>query len=381
MKSPLKRLSYVLAFVGDATLTRPKLTKENTSDNLLSYYSSSIANEGRDYSRSRSAEKPLSSRASNTHAQKAPATTSASSSSDYSDDSKVPDTRAVSSEASSSVTRRSGTPSTGGADKRRIAIVQMDSVSETLRKSTSTSDTASSSNSVRSRRVGANNLSGLALVAPPDASLRSYTHFTPPSTAPVTADLGHHRSASESPADRSNIPSRDSGTVGAVQGTPRTKTAPFISQNNTRNTKEEDKNNSRYSPLDGFRRSTASRSPSPTKQPNRVGSSVEFTSPLNRTATRPQMMSSMQVMTPSIGEGKQIDMPVAGPVVIKLDNLPLRASHSSPSWRSDSPTLSQGTASNHGSAFSSATSSYLRYEPGKYLRYQLVDQPFNLHLR
>ena len=78
-----------------------------------------------------------------------------SSASDYSYDSDAK------SEAS---TRRGTTPSKGGADRRRVAIVQMPSF--------------------RSRR----GQSGLALVAPPDAAPTNYTHLTPPPTANIPSD-------------------------------------------------------------------------------------------------------------------------------------------------------------------------------------------------
>lgn len=377
MKSPLKRLSYILAFIGEPTPTRPKLSKE-ASDNLLSYYSSPIADEGRDYSRPRSPEKPQANRA-HAKAKRASAVASTSSSSDYSDDSEVTDARDIPSEASSSVTRRSGTPSKGGADKRRIAIVQMDPVSDTACKSTS--DTASTSNSIRSRRGNANSLAGLALVAPPDAAVKSYTQLTPPSTAPPAAadyrsnshlmddhENGHHRSSSATTSHAGRL-SRDThtGSVGSTQGT-RAAAAPFLPANNDKtkkNTKPDDKNILILASLDVSQRSATSQSSSPATHSDLVDRGRNVVSPLDR-MTSPQMKSPLPIVTPSIGEGKEIDKPVAGPVVVKLDNLASKTSHSAASWRSDSPTPSHGSASIHGSTYSSsATSSYLRYEPGK----------------
>ena len=78
------------------------------------------------------------------------------SSSDYSYDSDA--------KSEASTTRRGTTPSKGGADRRRVAIVQMPSF--------------------RSRRGH----TGLALVAPPDAAPTSYTHITPPPTANTPSD-------------------------------------------------------------------------------------------------------------------------------------------------------------------------------------------------
>ncbi|KJA24559.1 hypothetical protein HYPSUDRAFT_38607 [Hypholoma sublateritium FD-334 SS-4] len=358
---------------GEPTPTRPKLSKE-ASDNLLSYYSSPIADEGRDYSQQRSPEKPQSNRA-HVKAKKASAVASTSSSSDYSDDSEVTDARDIPSEASSSVARRSGTPSKGGADKRRIAIVQMDHVSDTARKSNS--DTASTNNSIRSRRGNANSFAGLALVAPPDAAVQSYAQLTPPSTAPPAAadnrsnshlmddhENGRHRSSSASPAGRL---SRDTytGSVGSAQGT-RAAAAPILPADNDKtkkNTKPDDKYNLILAPLDVSQRSATSQSSSPATHSDPVDCGRNVVSPLDRMSS-PQMMSPLPIVTPSIGEGKEIDKPVAGPVVVKLDNLASKTSHSTASWRSDSPTPSHGSASIHGSTYSSsATSSYLRYEP------------------
>ena len=61
-------------------------------------------------------------------------------------------------------TRRGTTLSKGGADRRRVAIVQMPSL--------------------RSRA----GQTGLALVAPPDAAPTNYTHLTPPPTANIPSD-------------------------------------------------------------------------------------------------------------------------------------------------------------------------------------------------
>ena len=81
------------------------------------------------------------------------------SSSDYSYDSDAK------SEAS---TRRGTTPSKGGADRRRVAIVQMPSL--------------------RSRR----GQTGLALVAPPDAAPTNYTHL-PTANIPSDQDTSLHQ--------------------------------------------------------------------------------------------------------------------------------------------------------------------------------------------
>ncbi|KAF8974654.1 hypothetical protein BDZ97DRAFT_1935452 [Flammula alnicola] len=281
-------------------------------------------------------------------------TTSTSSSSDYSYDSET-DARDVPSEASSSVTRRSGTPSKG-------AIVQMDSGRQGSYKSSS--EIASSTGSIRLRRGHKNNLTGLALVAPPDAALKSYTQLTPPSTAqsPQDKEKGHHRSASENPAGSSKKASRDTASVGTAQGS---KTAiPNLSSDNgrTKNTKHEDKNNNNGPRSDVFQRTTIPRTPSPALSKNSNSGTTADANPSMAALT-----TTSPIVTPSIGEGKEIHVPVAGPIVVNLDNLQSRKAHSATSWRSDSPTPSHGAASVHATSSpysSSATSSYLRYEPG-----------------
>ncbi|KAF8204891.1 hypothetical protein BJ912DRAFT_1052204 [Pholiota molesta] len=312
-----------------------------------------IANEARTYSRPLSPEKPHVPRTPQSKARKA--STASTSSSDYSDESEVTDiARNGASVAPSSVTKRSSTLSKGGADKRRIAIVEMDRVGEQARKSNS--DVPSSTNPARSRRPHGNTLTGLALVAPPDASLKS---------TPIQQDKGHHRSASENPADLDKAVSRDTGSVGVVAQEPKSK-PPFLSANHgpTKNTKADDKKTGISSPAHVFQPLTTSRTPSPTKHSDLGNHNRVYPSPLDRTPMSTRTVTS-QVLTPAIGEGKDIHIPVAGPVVVKLDNLPPRTAHSMASWRSESPTPSYGSGSNHGSSYSaSATSSYLHYEPG-----------------
>ncbi|KAJ3516209.1 hypothetical protein NLJ89_g1269 [Agrocybe chaxingu] len=265
MKSPLKRLSYVLAFVGDINPKRPTLVRE-PSENLLSYYESSIPNESPNYVRSSTPEKAPS-RPIHHHARKI--STTSTSSSDYSDESETTDAHDAGSETSASVTRRSNTPSKDAADRRRVAIVEMDTVHEGTLKSHS--DLASNPGSLRSRRGHNSSLAGLALVAPPDAALRTYTQLTPPSTAPATGDYdgdslvtvhqdrGHHRSASENTATKT-ASSRDTGTMGISQG------ALSSTMTERSRTRGKDKNNNKAPPPSfAFQRTTASRSPSPTR--------------------------------------------------------------------------------------------------------------------
>ena len=171
------------------------------------------------------------------------------SSSDYSYDSDEPTT-----------TRRGTTPSKGGADRRRVAIVQMPSF--------------------RSRR----GQTGLALVAPPDAAPTNYTNLTPPPTV--------------------NIPSDQ--------------------ETNSKATNDDDQSSSRRS-----------QSASKRLTPNIPLTPVSLFSPV----------------TPEIGQGKDIYIPVAGPIVVNLD------SHSRSVSRTDSPLPDRSMAG-------TPMSSFLHYQPG-----------------
>lgn len=359
MKSPLKRLSYVLAFIGDAAPTRSRSKPaKDRSDNVLSYYESSIPNE------SRNSAQPADHPPGN-HTRKA-STTSVSSDSDYSYDSETTDAKGATSEASSGVTRRSSTPSKGGADRRRVAIVQMDTVNEGSYKNSS--DTSSLSSSLHSRRGNKSKLAGLALVAPPDAALRTYTHLTPPLSAPVTTDStnnslltahqdkGHNRSASEISSSKNVSPRDFADIVGASQAS-----IPD-EQDSAKEPAGEGHSNNNLSML-----ITAARSPSPDKQSakgDQENRSRELLHPLNGGHPSQSVIDIFSpIVTPDIGEGKEIFDPVAGPVVVKLEDISMKG-RSSLSWRSESPALAS-VHTHSRSSTPSAVPAYLHYEPGK----------------
>lgn len=373
MKSPLKRLSYVLAFTGEPSRTREKPARD--SDHILSYYQSSIPNQARSHARSTSPAKPPSTRSAR-HTRKL-STTSASSSSDYSYDSEPTDAPDIPSEASST-TRRLGTPSKGGADRRRVAIVQMDSLSNDEYKASP--GTVSATGSLRSRRGHKSNLAGLALVAPPDAALRTYTQLTPPSTAPVSADYlnssmstahednkGHHRSASEIPKS-----SRDVGGFRAVQGSKAN--VPYEAR--TKGREDADKHNGNAPRL---RETRPSRSPSPTHstKSSRGDNERDPLSPLDSNYPSLSVISMFSpIVTPEIGERKEIHIPVAAPVVVHLDNFKSQKHNSAPSWRSESPsqTASASIIETPSSPTTSTSSAYPCYGPGEFLIYQLAKE-------
>ena len=179
------------------------------------------------------------------------------SSSDYSYDSDA---------RSETSTRRGTTPSKGGADRRRVAIMQMPSL--------------------RSRRGHKSDLTGLALVAPPDAAPTSYAHITPPPTANKPSDTAIP-----------NLLQKDILT--------------------TKDTHDDDQNSSR------FRGSLSSWSRSPSRG---LTSSIPLT---------PSPM--FPPVTPDIDNAKDIHIPVAGPIVVNLDSH-LKKTSSFISSRTNSPT-------------------------------------------
>ncbi|TFK27016.1 hypothetical protein FA15DRAFT_666751 [Coprinopsis marcescibilis] len=230
--------------------------------------------------------------------------TSASSySSDYSsteDDSFETDNFTLVSSTLSSIKRRATSPSQGAKDRRRVAIVQMEALQDAM----SASGSSSTSSSIRSRRGLSTQLSGLALVAPPDAAPRTYTQLTPPTTAPLTAtprqpDASHSRSLSEhgraiaADGDQDNP---DKGSSAAFDS---------ISNNNT--------------VVPGLELATRLRSAP-------FASSSEFDaqdllSPVNRfhqPSTNMAISPNPAVITPEIGTSKEIHIPVAAPVVVSL---------------------------------------------------------------
>jgi hypothetical protein len=153
----------------------PRLTQQD-SDTLLSYYGSEDA--GGTYSPTSLDQETL-----NPPGKEVSASSSGSTAREDSNKSTLPKTEFPAG------SRRSGTRSEGGTDRRRLAIVQMDSSNgDPMDPSCNYTGDSLSSNSLRSRRGFGDRLGDLALVAPPDASPRMYTYLTPPSTAPASSD-------------------------------------------------------------------------------------------------------------------------------------------------------------------------------------------------
>ncbi|KAL0580797.1 hypothetical protein V5O48_001262 [Marasmius crinis-equi] len=301
---------------------RPTLGRQDvSSDNLLSYYSSPLAD--------------------NPHSSPIPITrqSSADSNSDYSNFSyrsdSTPSDYSIKDESavvggSPSVTRRTSRSSKGAADRRRLAIVQVfDSNSQSM-SSTSTAAPSQSSTTPSDLRTRRGAEGSLALVAPPDFSPSSYMSDdtpVPPFTAPADSLYnpmhtarpkhestpipksvqGHQRSASEVTTGK-----RDIAIIGTLTSAhaPSRSTTSFtppsfdngvkskLKPSNTltlESTSDVELSQPALHPPPLFVR-PQSRSPSPGAQS--VSSHSDFPD------------------TPDIGEGKAIDVPVASPVVV-----------------------------------------------------------------
>ncbi|KAF7331859.1 hypothetical protein MKEN_00066000 [Mycena kentingensis (nom. inval.)] len=240
------------------TLRRPQLARQE-SDLYASYYESPLADAGFQYSPRRSVS------------------ADSTSSSDYSTDDGSTDHPPP--------LRRASVPSEGGGDRRRLAIVQMDHVTE---------QDSSASKPVAVRRGLNTRLDGIALVGPPDTD-RKYLYEPPPSAPPQPVrsmvdiqrdDTPHHaRSASEA-----SKASRDVGIVG---------TSKLESPKKLRIEIAADLE----PPV--FQEPHASRAPTPNSMPQ----------PKRRS-------TDLSVHTPEIGQSKDVHVPVAAPVVVNLGSDP-----------------------------------------------------------
>ena len=156
----------------------------------------------------------------------------------------------------------------------------------------------------RSRSVAESNLAGLAIVAPPDASPSAYTHLSPPTSA-TRVDHSKPRKHSE---NNKKLPSRPSS-----------------------------------SSKESFKGS----------QPS--------------TTDLPGLFVDQPLITPPIGQTKDIHVPVAAPVVVNLEpSRPLKIAKSKTS-RDVSPAPPITVQSSSESAGKRADVSYLHYQPGTIL--------------
>lgn len=260
---------------------RPGLARQDT-DALLSYYLSSPEDDKKSGLQRQSS-------------------VVSESSSDYSTSSSLSDYSMK--ESSPNSPKRRGGPSEGASDRRRLALVELDTASQV----------SNPSDSLRSRRGIENRI---ALVAPPDASARTYSSLTPPPpSAPVSGSMihhdqaapasdgderGHHRSASDAAAKKSTSP-RNVGIVGSRP------LAPLILEP--------------ISP-DGAHPPLTTSDITSLRPPIFIHPQSRSPSPAAFSADTPVFTFQTQSLatTPDIGEGKPIDKPVAPPVVVPLDN-------------------------------------------------------------
>ncbi|KAF9076486.1 hypothetical protein BDP27DRAFT_1526590 [Rhodocollybia butyracea] len=285
------------------------------TENLLSYYQSALADSH--YESNEAKTRPTPSRQ---------LSSISTSDSDYSDSSHSDYSNAV-------ALRRTSIPSEGGSDRRRIAIVEMDTFVETAKRKSS----------LRSRK-GTDTFGSLALVAPPDASPDSYSKFTLPSMVSIEGNnhlhepelKTHQRSQSDVTSPKKSPP-RDVGIVGTAR-------QPIVLD-----LESVDERGMALRPPVFIH--PQSRSPSPA-----VSTPSSLLPPTKRRSTG----QSITVVTPEIGAGKAIDAPVASPVVVNLDSEDL-VETASPE---ESPALSHHTPPTIEQQSSFAPSSYLNYKPG-----------------
>ncbi|KAF9821027.1 hypothetical protein IEO21_01004 [Rhodonia placenta] len=375
---------------GAAVRLRPNIARRDT-DNILSYYQSEHA--GRTYSAFNAAESvPAESimREASPHGH--PGSRSSSEYSDSDFDHHVdagthgshpqPETSTA---RDTGHTRRPSIPSEGGADRRRLAIVELDSTlpaslsrkrSQGGRDVGADAGSASVTSTILSRR--GIHVDGLALVAPPDASPRAYTNLTPPSTAPLSFDRApvssspalHQRSMSEAksatPLHRRKS-SRDVGIVGVV---------PPTSELTERGIPRGQHGYAASLKVPIFQTPAESPSQSPGHTPEGFESSTLGVFGGNPSAlTTPDTEGRKQEMlTPAIGESKEISQPVVGPVVVGITAGMMRKTPGPGHGGStDVANTSAGMTSpgdtfavhqNHYRESSRSGSPYVSYEPG-----------------
>ncbi|KIL68258.1 hypothetical protein M378DRAFT_121582 [Amanita muscaria Koide BX008] len=246
--------------------------------------------------------------------------TTSPSSSEYSCDS---DTAAssVTREKTTKHARRSSTLSDAGSDRRRLAIVQMETVHEG--RSKSASDTGHSPRLRRARP----NLTGIAIVAPPDASPSTYTHLSPPLSSTGVDARSAQRTGSKRPRNAK------------AQRPP---LQPQVISDDNNGEPSNSRSVSSVQPLNV--RSSASAS----------SSSVNLHSPA----------IDLPLTTPPIGHSKDIHTPVAGPVVVNLEpSRPLNISKARTKPNMDPPPAITAQSSTDSSGKRGEVP-FVHYQPG-----------------
>lgn len=200
-------------------------------------------------------------------------------------------------------------PSGLSADRRRIAVIELSPVPFNTRRGQKPNITSSDQPRCANTRL-AKKSSGIALIAPSDASPAAYTDLTPPSSAPAHitttpnsfAVYGHdsprHKRSVSDIVDTRSLPrksSRDVGIVGQLDDT-----IPSITRRPSNHVQS-------YFDIQGsgvpvFQTPHRSPMPSPIPESATVSS--------HPSATYPGQV------TPEIGQAKDIHKPVVGPVVV-----------------------------------------------------------------
>lgn len=299
--------------------------------------------------------------------------------------------KSYSSFASKGLKRRSSIPSEGGMDERRLAI--MDISLDDQKHGSTASSSATRSNSIRSRRGIQRPMDGLALVPPPDASLKMFTDLTPPSSAPLTVEkrysdvpsrgILHYKSSSDIVTISHSV-TPNSGSSNGGTSVHRRKSSRQVGIVGTDSGSTE-----RRQALDGMRppifQLPQSRSPSPGTMDQRGISDTHGSLSLGELvkdgyrSTMDTIPSQLLVTTPNIGECKDVQKSVAGPIVVSITPSTPPASRSprrSPSPSNGSARTSPPGAHSVSTAISprssypsppftpEAPSPYLYYQPG-----------------
>ncbi|KAK7061481.1 hypothetical protein R3P38DRAFT_2829756 [Favolaschia claudopus] len=339
---------------------RPNLVRQE-SELLASYYQSPLADQGAHYTPHALDSRPVHQRSSSGDS---------TSSSDYSSSGDTSD-RSLSD--AQPATRRASVPSEGGADRRRLAIVEMDTVREV-------DSPSSPPSAVRSRRGFETRLDGLALVAPPDTAGSVHQYINPPSSAPpnrsttlASEDKGHSRSASEATTKTTrhvkSKPSRDVGIVGTAPPPPTIVESSSSSSTTTTTTtspplespKLKLRLHTATQPLlpPVFQEPHASRASTPNTRAS-TPNSLATPSDLRSSLAPRRRSTDLSIHTPEIGQAKEIHVPVASPVVVDLGSATsLRLGPSSFDRRSPALQVVEPRSA------SPPLSSYLHYQPGR----------------
>lgn len=263
---------------------------------------------------------------------------------------------------SATVRRRPSLPSSGGSDRRRLAIVDVGAIPQ----GSGRCEVLAKRDIIRSRLD--DSVEGLASVAPPDDSRETYTELTPPPNAPAisekTAAQGnqsssgyqqHLRSASEVTASNKTLHHRKSSRDVGIIGTSPTNASTTLEE------QSDELNPPIFQVLQ-------SRSPSPDSRDRAVVSNTTPHGRVDHLTTISILSSHSEAITSETGEGKEIQAPVAAPVTVSLMR-PQTARQTTRPSRSSSPTKLQASSDiaslGTTSAYPLTTADpYLFYQPG-----------------